>query len=332
MNQSKHEIQQDLHQFNQQMTALSQRLAGVVLGQENVIEALLICLVAGGHCLLEGVPGLGKTLLMRALARGLDLSFKRIQFTPDLMPADIIGSEMIEQQPGSQSLKLAFVPGPIFCQLLLADEINRTPPKTQAALLEAMSEHAVTVAGKQHRLGPPFMVLATQNPIEQSGTYDLPEAQLDRFMMCVQVSYPSREQEIVMLSHRSEQDLDKLQPLLDADQINRFSELCTEVFVDTSIQAYIIDLARQTRPETTGIEAVRQQLKAGVSPRAAMALQRACQARALIAGRLAVVPDDIRALVPHVWGHRLLFDYQSMLGAVNSQSLLDQIMAQTPLP
>ncbi len=329
---AKDSLQDELAGFQTKMQALKEALQAVVVGQEAVVEALLTCLVANGHCLLQGVPGLGKTLLMRSLAKALQLDFKRIQFTPDLMPADIIGSEMVEQDPRSQSLHLSFVPGPVFCQLLLADEINRTPPKTQAALLEAMQERSVTVAGKRYPLGPPFMVLATQNPIEQSGTYDLPEAQLDRFMMCVRISYPERQQEIAMLSHRTEADLDGLSVKLGADELLRMLALSQEVYVDASIQAYIIDLARQTRPETTSLDDVAERLRSGVSPRAAVALQRACQARAVMQGRLSVLPDDVQQLLQSVWGHRLLLNFQASLDQVAVDELLQGILASVPSP
>ena len=302
-----------LDQLAPRVRLLREEIAKVIIGHEEVISAALYALFARGHCLLVGVPGLAKTLLVHALARSLELTFSRIQFTPDLMPSDITGTEILEEDTATGHRRFVFARGPAFTQVLLADEINRTPPKTQAALLEAMQEKTVTVAGKMYRLEEPFMVLATQNPIEQEGTYPLPEAQLDRFLFELLMEYPSLEEEKKVVEQHSFTPLDKLQPVLTRDEVLRFRTAIAQVPAAPNVIDYAVRLVRATRPlnDGQGTEYVKRWIRWGASPRASQYLILAGRARAACQGRFNVACEDVAALAPLVLRHRLIRTFQA---------------------
>ena len=287
---------------------IREQIRTVVVGQDDVVEQLLVSILAGGHCILEGVPGLAKTLLVSTLAKSLSLDFGRIQFTPDLMPADILGSEVLEtSDDGRRAFK--FIEGPIFCQLLMADEINRASPRTQSALLQAMQERHVTVAGVRHDLPAPFHVLATQNPIEQEGTYPLPEAQLDRFLLKVDVNYPDLDTERRILIETTTGDDNTVRPALDAERLIALQGLVRRMPVGEKIVSAILGLVREARPEQTSDERVKRLVDWGPSPRAGQALMLAARSRALLRGRLAPSIEDVEALAEPCLGHRMAMRY-----------------------
>ena len=292
---------------------LQNEIAKVIIGQRETIAAALYALFARGHCLLVGVPGLAKTLLVHTLARSLELHFSRIQFTPDLMPSDITGTEILEEDATTGHRRFVFARGPAFTQVLLADEINRTPPKTQAALLEAMQEKTVTVAGKLYRLDEPFMVLATQNPIEQEGTYPLPEAQLDRFLFELLVDYPSLEEEKRVVEQHSFTPLEKLQPVLTREEVLRFRKAVAQVPAPPNVIDYAVRLVRATRPSPDSLAPsyVKRWIRWGASPRASQYLILAGRARAACQGRFNVACEDVAALAPLVLRHRLIRTFQA---------------------
>jgi MoxR-like ATPase len=288
---------------------LKESIARAIVGQDEVVEQLLIGLLAGGHCLLEGVPGLGKTLLVRSLGEALKLEFRRIQFTPDLMPSDILGTEILEEDHGTGKRYFKFQKGPVFTSLLLADELNRTPPKTQAALLEAMQEHTISYGGTTYPLPEPFFVLATQNPLEQAGTYPLPEAQLDRFLLHIRVGYPSEAEERAILSRTTGGAGAKVGEVMDGAEVLALQKLVREVHVGDDLMTWITRLVRASRPQDSDIAEVREWVRWGAGPRAGQSLVLAAKARALIHGRFAATREDVRALAPAVLRHRLLLSF-----------------------
>ena len=288
---------------------LKESIARAIVGQDEVVEQLLIGLLAGGHCLLEGVPGLGKTLLVRSLGEALKLEFRRIQFTPDLMPSDILGTEILEEDHGTGKRYFKFQKGPVFTSLLLADELNRTPPKTQAALLEAMQEHTISYGGTTYPLPEPFFVLATQNPLEQAGTYPLPEAQLDRFLLHIRVGYPSETEERAILSRTTGGAGAKVGEVMDGAEVLALQKLVREVHVGDDLMTWITRLVRASRPQDSDIAEVREWVRWGAGPRAGQSLVLAAKARALIHGRFAATREDVRALAPAVLRHRLLLSF-----------------------
>src|SRR3989449_2451578 len=274
---------------------MTEQIGKVIVGQKQVVEQLLMALFSKGHCLLIGVPGLAKTLLVSTVANILHLSFKRIQFTPDLMPSDITGTDILQDDPETGRRKFMFLHGPIFANIILADEINRTPPKTQAALLEAMQEHHVTVGGQTFHLPEPFFVLATQNPIEQEGTYPLPEAQLDRFMFNITVSYPSRDEELAIMKRTTSTFKPDLKPVLSGEQILQLQEVVPQVVVADHVFAYAADLVRATRPRDAGVpKFIPELISWGAGPRARQYLILGGKARAILHGRLHVTTEDIK--------------------------------------
>jgi MoxR-like ATPase len=313
---------------------LSEQIGKCVIGQKAVVEQLLLALFSRGHCLLVGVPGLAKTLLVSTVAKSLSLSFHRIQFTPDLMPADITGTDILQddpQQPGRRMF--VFLPGPVFANLLLADEINRTPPKTQAALLEAMQEGHVTAGGQRYALPEPFFVLATQNPIEQEGTYPLPEAQLDRFMLQIRLDYPSRLEEIGIMKATTGTARPEPQPVLDAKQILRFQEVVRQIVVGDHIYGYVADLVRATRPKEPGSPKWLPDLVSwGAGPRASQYLILAAKARAVMHGRVHVTTDDIRQVAPPVLRHRLMTTFHADAEGVTTDDIVAKLLASVPSP
>jgi MoxR-like ATPase len=321
-----------LDQLAPKIRLLQNEMAKVIIGQEETIHAVLYALFSRGHCLLVGVPGLAKTLLVQTLAHCLELSFSRIQFTPDLMPSDITGTEILEEDTDTRHRRFAFARGPVFTQVLLADEINRTPPKTQAALLEAMQEKTVTVAGKTYRLEEPFMVLATQNPIEQEGTYPLPEAQLDRFLFEVLIEYPSLEEERKVVEHHSYAPLEGLQPVMTREDVLRFRNAIAHVPAAPNVIDYSVRLVRATRPVSDGEapEYIKRWIRWGASPRASQYLILAGRARAACQGRFNVACEDVAALAPLVLRHRLIRTFQADAEGKTTDEIIAQLLHDVP--
>ena len=310
---------------------IGEELRKVVVGQDDAVDQLLIALFTGGHCLLTGVPGLAKTLLVRTLAEILDLSFKRIQFTPDLMPADITGTEILDEDHGSRALR--FVKGPIFAQIILADEINRTPPKTQAALLEAMQEYHVTAAGRTYQLERPFFVLATQNPIELEGTYPLPEAQLDRFMFNIVVSYLTEDDEVRVVTQTTGTDAPSPARVLNGAEIQEYQQLVRQVIVAEEVARYAVRLVDSSRPgRQQDLPFVKDWVKWGAGLRASQSLILASKARALMQGRYHVSVADIRALAHPILRHRIIPNFYAESEKVTSDILVDRLIEAVPAP
>ncbi len=310
---------------------IREELSKVIVGQDAVIEELLIALFCRGHCILEGVPGLAKTLLVSTLARTLSLSFARIQFTPDLMPSDITGTEVIEEDKGTGTRSLRFVKGPIFANVILADEVNRTPPKTQSALLEAMQEGQVTAAGFTHRLPNPFVVLATQNPIEQEGTYPLPEAQLDRFMFKILVDYPSEEEEFEIIKLTTAADAAEISRTLDAREIVKLQDIVRRVPCSDQVTRYAMRLSRWTRRgRGEAPEFIEKYVEWGSGPRASQNLVMGAKARALLRGRFYASTEDIRAVAHPVLRHRVLTNFNAEADGVDSDALIDMLLDRVP--
>lgn len=282
-----------------------------IIGQEAVLDQLLIAFIAGGHALLEGVPGLAKTLMIRTLAEALDSSFKRIQFTPDLMPSDIIGTEVLQADPETGARRFQFQKGPLFSNIILADEINRTPPKTQAALLEAMQEFSVTYAGKSYPLPSPFFILATQNPIEQAGTFPLPEAQMDRFLLYITINYPAELEEQDILEATTGRQQVQIEKILSGAEILELQKLVREVHINKELIAYVNRLVRATRPQTTSLDYVKEWVQWGAGPRAGQAMILTAKAHALLKGRFAVTLEDLAAVIYPVLRHRTILNFRA---------------------
>ena len=323
----------DLDSLLPRLGELRGALAQAVVGQQEVVEQLLIGLLAGGHCLLEGAPGLGKTLLVRSLGQALHLQFRRVQFTPDLMPSDILGTELLEEDHGTGKRAFRFQQGPVFTNLLLADELNRTPPKTQAALLEAMQEHTVSYAGTTHALPEPFFVLATQNPIEQAGTYPLPEAQLDRFLLHVRVDYPSETEERDILLQTTGSDAGAVPRVMDGDDILAAQARVREVHVGADLLDWINRLVRASRPrDAAASDEVRKYVRWGAGPRAGQSLVLAAKARALLHGRFAATREDVRALAAPVMRHRLLLSFAAEAEQVSADEVVAALLRAVPWP
>jgi MoxR-like ATPase len=317
--------------LQQAFAEIKAQLGQVIVGQDQVIEELLIALFSRGHCILEGVPGLAKTLMISTLARCLSLDFSRIQFTPDLMPSDITGTEVIEESRSTGSREFKFLPGPLFANVVLADEINRTPPKTQAALLEAMQERQVTVGRVRHKLGNPFFVLATQNPIEQEGTYPLPEAQQDRFMFKIFVRYPSFKEEFEVARRTTTLQSDSIKPVLDGAQILQLQDLVRRVPVTDHVINYTLVLVRQTRIGEPGIpDFVQEWLSWGAGPRAVQYLILGAKARALLYGRTHVQVEDIQSLSLPVLRHRILTNFTAASEGVTTDTVVNRLVKSTP--
>ncbi|HEY63959.1 MAG TPA: MoxR family ATPase [Caldilineae bacterium] len=301
--------------------AVRENVGRVIVGKEDVIDLLLVALLCEGHVLLEDVPGIGKTTLAKTLARSLGCTFQRIQFTPDLLPSDITGVNVFNQKTG----EFEYRPGPVMAQIVLADEINRAGPRTQSALLEAMEERQVTVDGVTRPLPRPFFVLATQNPIELEGTFPLPEAQIDRFLMRVALGYPDREEERQILRRfRADNPLDRIEPVVTADELQEAGAICREVYVHPALEDYLLDLVRASRSDPA--------ISLGISPRGSLALHRTSQALAAIQGRGYVIPDDIKRLAKPVLAHRLILSPDARLRGRSPQEVLDELMERIPVP
>ena len=311
---------------------IATELGKVIVGQDVVVEQALIALFAGGNCLLVGVPGLAKTLLISTLARALDLKFSRIQFTPDLMPSDVTGTDVIQDDPATGQRRLAFMPGPVFANVLLADEINRTPPKTQAALLEAMQERRVTVQGRTYELDKPFFVFATQNPIELEGTYPLPEAQLDRFMLEVMLDYLPEEDEVAVVKSTTSLPPEAVQSVVSKEEILAYQRVVRRLPIADAVTRYAVKLVRTTRPGDGAPDYVKQFVSYGASVRAAQALVLGAKARALLQGRASASFDDVRALARPVLRHRVLVNFTAQSEKVTTDSLIGRLLESVPLP
>jgi len=319
---------QAVHQLHEGYRAITQQLGRVIVGQQQVIEELLVAMFARGHCLLVGVPGLAKTLMIRTLASSLSLDFSRVQFTPDLMPSDITGTEVIQEDKLSGTRELRFLHGPIFAHVILADEINRTPPKTQAALLEAMQEYQVTVGGKRHPLPAPFFVLATQNPIEQEGTYPLPEAQLDRFMFNTFVDYPAEDEEFQIVKRTTMGAPAVVTPVLSGEQILAMQQIVRRVPVADHVIRYAMALARLTRPDKGPVpDFVRQYVSWGAGPRASQYMVLGAKARAVLNGRFHAGIDDVRAVAHPVLRHRIMTNFNAEADGIKPDEIVRRLMA-----
>lgn len=320
-----------LQRLRQACQRLRQEIAKVIVGQDQVLDQLLMAIFCRGHALLQGVPGLAKTLMVSTLAQALDLTFKRIQFTPDLMPMDITGTEVIQDDPVTRQRLFKFLPGPIFAHIVLADEINRTPPKTQAALLEAMQERKVSIGGVDYPMKEPFFVLATQNPIEQEGTYPLPEAQLDRFLFLIKVDYPSAEEEEQIMRRGTADAEVSIQPVLHAEEILQLQRLVRRVPVADHVFAYARALTRRSRPGTPEApDFVNQWLTWGAGPRASMNLILAAKAHAVLHGRSYVSTEDVAVVAPAILRHRLITNFTAQSAGVSVEDIIQRLLASLP--
>lgn len=302
---------------------LKKEIAKVIVGQEEAVDEIMIALLAGGHCLLEGVPGLAKTLMVKTLSDALEMKFKRIQFTPDLMPGDIIGTEVMEEEDGRKFFR--FTRGPVFANIVLADEINRTPPKTQSALLEAMQEYRVTYSGTTHALPVPFFIIATQNPIEQAGTYPLPEAQLDRFLLYIRLSYPSEQEELMVLKNTTGVKKADVKSVLSGEEILELQQLTRQVHISDELTERINTLVRSTRPEGSPSAFVKQWCDWGAGPRAGQALVLCSKARAVLHGRFSVIPEDIETLAFPVLRHRIALNFKAEAEGISADRVIEEL-------
>ncbi|MFH2035062.1 MAG: MoxR family ATPase [Candidatus Zixiibacteriota bacterium] len=317
---------QAVEQLKQAHAKIKAEIGKIIVGQDKVIEQLLIAFLSSGHCLLVGVPGLAKTLLISTLAEILHLNFSRIQFTPDLMPSDITGTEIIEEDRSSGKREFKFVKGPVFANVILADEINRTPPKTQAALLQAMQEHEVTSAGQTFKLEEPFFVLATQNPIEQEGTYPLPEAQLDRFMFHVNVEYPSWEEEQKVVKTTTVNRSHSLEKVLNANDIIELQNLVRRVPVSDHLIEYAVDIVRATRPDESSLDFIKNWVSWGAGPRASQYLILAAKTRAILEGRPTPGPDDVKFAALPVLRHRIVTSFNAEADGVDTATIVKKLL------
>jgi MoxR-like ATPase len=327
MSETQHADDVAVRELTEAVARIKKELGKVIIGQEAVIDQILMSVLARGHCLLLGVPGLAKTLMISTLARALSLSFSRIQFTPDLMPSDITGTEVIQEDKTTGRREFKFIPGPVFANVILADEINRTPPKTQAALLEAMQERQVTAAGRRHALPDPFFVLATQNPIEQEGTYPLPEAQLDRFMFMVHVDYPTSEEEMRIIQTTTSDYSGEVGKVLSGAEIMKLQDLVRRIPVSDHVVRYALEFSRRTRVTTSEApDFVKQWLAWGAGPRASQYLVLGAKARAVLNGRKSVGEEDVRAVAKPVLRHRIITTFSAQAEGVTSDAVIDKLI------
>jgi MoxR-like ATPase len=312
---------------------LKRQVHQVIVGQDDVIDSVLCCMLAGGHCIVQGVPGLAKTLLVHSIADAMKLRFNRIQFTPDLMPSDITGADIIQRDPQSKQRKFEFIKGPIFANIVLADEINRTPPKTQAALLQAMQEREVTISGKTHKLVEPFFVLATQNPIEQEGTYPLPEAALDRFMFMIYIDYPTAKEEHLMVKQTTSGKKHPIESVLDGNDMTLFQEIVRTAPVSDTVIAYCIRLARATRPaDALATTMVKKYLKWGAGPRSGQFMTLGAKALALTKGRITPSFDDVKTISKLVLRHRVIANFNAEADGISIEAVLDDLVERVSVP
>ena len=331
MDKELQQIASEVEGLSEKLTALKKEIGKVIIGQADTVSQLLITFLAGGHALLEGVPGLAKTLMIRTLSNAIDLKFKRIQFTPDLMPSDIIGTEILEEDHTTGKKFFKFNKGPIFSNIILADEINRTPPKTQAALLEAMQEFEVTYGDKTYPLDKPFFILATQNPIEQSGTFVLPEAQQDRFLLYIKIGYPTDKEETQILKATTGTKKAQLNKVLSGEDIVRLQQLVREVSISDGLIQYVSDVIRATRPDTTSVDYVKQWVDWGAGPRAGQAMILTAKANTLLEGRLAVTLEDLQTVALPVLRHRVLVNFRADAEGITSDTVTKEILKAVQL-
>lgn len=324
--------EKDIQNLLSKLPLLKQEIHKIIVGQEEVVDEVLITLLAGGHGLLEGVPGLAKTLLVRTLSNAMDLGFRRIQFTPDLMPTDILGTEVLEEDHATGKRFFKFNEGPIFSNIVLADEINRTPPKTQAALLEAMQEYEVTYAGTTYSLPQPFFLLATQNPIEQAGTYPLPEAQLDRFLLYIKIKYPTEQEELNILANTTGTRQSDVRSAITGEEILQLRQLVREVGISEELLQYVNQLVRTTRPDTTQADFIKRYVRWGAGPRAGQALILTAKARALLNGRFAATADDIQTMAYPVLRHRVLINFSAEAEHITPDKVVEELLRHVTLP
>ncbi len=320
--------EENVQELVAQLPLLKKEIAKVIVGQEVVIEQMLMAFLAGGHALLEGVPGLAKTLMIRTLSEAIDLPFKRIQFTPDLMPSDIIGTEILEEDRNTGKHFFKFNKGPLFANIVLADEINRTPPKTQAALLEAMQEQRVTFGGETHELAKPYFILATQNPLEQAGTFPLPEAQLDRFLLYIVLDYPGEQEELMILQNTTGSRQLRPQPVLGAQEILLLQQMVRDLPMSNDLLVWVNRLVRATRPATTSSSFVKEWVRWGAGPRAGQAMVLTAKARALLQGRLSVIPEDVAFVAKPVLRHRILMNFKAEADGIGSDEAISQLLKE----
>lgn len=329
MNTDIEAIQSRVEKESSFVAVLKDQMARVVVGQEYMVERLLVALLSNGHVLLEGVPGLAKTLTVRTLAQAIDTRFQRIQFTPDLLPADLIGTLIFDQRDGDFKTKK----GPIFANIILADEINRSPAKVQSALLESMQERTVTIGENTFPLDDPFLVLATQNPIEQEGTYPLPEAQVDRFMLKLSITYPDRDEELEIMKRMSVGPIPNAEPVVSPADIQRARQAAEEIYVDSKVENYIVDLVFATRqPKQYGLDDLDDLIAYGASPRASISLLRTAKARAFLKRRGFVTPEDVRALARDVLRHRIILTYEAEAEEVSSEDVIERLLNNIEVP
>ena len=318
--------EKDIKTLLAKLPQLKSEIQKVIVGQDHILDELLVAFLAGGHCLLEGVPGLAKTLIVKTMSQALQLSFRRIQFTPDLMPTDIIGTEILEEDHTTGKRFFKFNKGPLFANIILADEINRTPPKTQSALLEAMQEFEVTYGGETYPLDRPFFILATQNPIEQAGTYPLPEAQLDRFLLLVKIGYPTNEEEFEVLNRTTGTQKATINAVITAEEILQTQALVRQVNISEDLIKYVSQLIRATRPDTTTIDYIKEWVRWGAGPRAGQALILTAKARALLKGRYSVIMDDLHAMAAPVLRHRILLNFKAEAENISSDMVTEELI------
>ncbi len=326
MNENLASIDREVTTLTAKLKDLKEEIGKVIIGQEETIDQLLITFLAGGHALLEGVPGLAKTLMIRTLAQAIHLKFRRIQFTPDLMPSDIIGTEILEEDHTTGRTFFEFNKGPIFANIILADEINRTPPKTQAALLEAMQEFEVTYSGKTYKLDRPFFILATQNPIEQSGTFPLPEAQQDRFLFYIKIGYPTEYEETEILKSTTGANKTSIRPVIDGEEILRLQGLVREVPISDDLISYVSKIIRATRPESSTNDYVKEWVNWGAGPRAGQALILTAKARALLNGRLSVTLEDLQNVALPVLRHRVIVNFKAEAEGLTADDVTQHLL------
>ncbi|MCM4158664.1 MoxR family ATPase [Antarcticibacterium flavum] len=328
MDKELQELDREVKVLTGKLQDLKAEIGKVIIGQEETVEQLLTTFLAGGHALLEGVPGLAKTLMIRSLARAIELKFKRIQFTPDLMPSDIIGTEILEEDHTTGKKFFEFNKGPIFSNIILADEINRTPPKTQAALLEAMQEFEVTYSGKTYKLDRPFFILATQNPIEQSGTFPLPEAQQDRFLFYIKIGYPTEIEETQILKHTTGSKNREIQPVITGEEILRLQQLVREVPISDELVSFVSRVVRATRPDSTTNDFVKEWVNWGAGPRAGQAMILTAKARALQHARLAVTLEDLKHVAYPVLRHRVIVNFKAEAEGITADDVTKKLLEE----
>lgn len=331
MNEELKTAEQEVNELVAKLADLKKEIAKVIVGQEETVEQLLITFLAGGHALLEGVPGLAKTLMIRTMSQAIDLDFRRIQFTPDLMPSDIVGTEILEEDHTTGKKFFKFNKGPIFSNIVLADEINRTPPKTQSALLEAMQEFEVTYSGQTYPLDRPFLILATQNPIEQAGTFPLPEAQLDRFLLYIKINYPEEQQELSILKNTTGAKQNEVNKVISGQEIIKLQQLVRQVPISDDLIGYVNKIIRATRPGSTTVDYVDEWVSWGAGPRAGQAMILTAKAHALQQGRFAVTKNDLDVVAHPVLRHRILVNFKAEAEGISADDVTDQLLKVTDL-